>query len=198
VGVYIALGRFADARRIADGLPSDGRAEFIGRVLFNAATAGQPGAKEALAAHLTRAYPNLADAPAVPLWVDALALTGKLDELRMMVDRATRDGYVYFPNGGGNGRFTWMVPVAEAKLALAEGRVEDAQRYFDRSVEMGGGDPSHSCLATQANTRVREPHLRPRYAGTSRFFVIFRCSNDQSGQTRQQVSRGAGRLGRRG
>jgi tetratricopeptide (TPR) repeat protein len=140
IGIYNSLGRYGDAHRAAEGMLPQRRDVDIGRVLFNAARAGKPGAKEALLAHLTTLYPNLSDTPAIPVWADALALVGRLDELRVMVERAKRDGYVLFNNGGTVlSPFRWFVQRAEGTLALAEGRVEEALRLFEESAKLSGG-----------------------------------------------------------
>lgn len=134
LGIYNSLGRQRDARRIADGLPPDRRDEGIVRVLYADTNQGKPGAREALDAYLTGINADLGALPPTPLYAASLMLAGRIDALRTAVAQSRRDGFVqYF------GRpLVWFPAAADARLALAEGRIEDAVRFFEEANARGG------------------------------------------------------------
>jgi hypothetical protein len=141
VGIYTALGRSSDAEHAAENVPDALRAQAVAQVRFAEAGAyaapGKPGARDALLHHLATVYPSL-KIPAAPLWVASLVLVGKVDAVRAAVESARRDGYVQYDGG----QFRWHLFAAEARLALAEGRIEEATRLFQRAAENGGSATS--------------------------------------------------------
>ena len=138
VGIYNSLGRTRDARRIADGLPPDSREENVVRVLYTETKGGKPGAKEALEAYLTGISADLGNLPPTPLYAASLVLIGRVDALRTAVVQSRKAGSVPY-----NGRpIVWFLTMAEARLALAEGRIDDAVQLFEETHARGGPAPT--------------------------------------------------------
>jgi hypothetical protein len=150
VGIYNSLGRTRDARRIAEDLPADDREENVVRVLYLETNRGKPGAKEALDAYLTLISPDLGKLPATPLYAASLVLIGRDDALRAAVVQARKAGSV--PYYGRS--IVWFLTMAEARLALAESRIDDAVRLFEATHANGGPAPTIGVTTEVANAWV--------------------------------------------
>ena len=142
---------------LPDDLPQDYREENVVRVLSTETKGGKPGAKEALEAYLTGISADLRNLPPTPLYAASLVLIGRVDALRAAVVQSRKAGSVPY-----NGRpIVWFLTMAEARLALAEGRIDDAMELFEETHVRGG-----PALTVGAITEVANAWAEQRRFGT--------------------------------
>jgi hypothetical protein len=164
--IYVGLGRFSDARRVAQQLgPDDPRNMWMYATVRMEAFLGNPNAMEPLREMMNFVYQKPERFPVSAMTVSDLIRLGMLRRARQVVTLA---------NQGQSAPTFFHLREIEGHLAIAEGRLEEGARVFE-SVHGTESNPSEVLRMAwtladawkvrgdlQAATKVLEDALRDR------------------------------------